>query len=90
LRAAGRNVEIARTANTLDPIGSIVARTEFPAEVVNVRVDAAIEWREIPSKHIEREQLAADDVSGGPDQRGEQIELGGCKRDDFAVSPDGS
>ena len=42
-----------------------------------------------PTKHIKREQLAADDASGGPDERGEQIELDGRERDDFAVSPDG-
>src|SRR5262245_60988375 len=55
-----------------------------------MRVDAAIEWRELTTQYISRERLAADDLSGRLQQNFQQIELDRGQTHRLALTPYGA
>lgn len=46
-----------------------------------MRIDAAVEWREVAPQHHANQVLAADGAAGDAHQRGEQIEFNRCQID---------
>jgi hypothetical protein len=43
-----QGIEVAGSANSFDALSAVIERAELPAEIADVRVDAAVERRKVP------------------------------------------
>jgi hypothetical protein len=78
---------VADAADPDDPLAAVRQRTELAPEVVDVRVDAAVEGREFAAEHALHERLAADRLARARGQRLEQIEFHGRQVEPLGGEP---
>src|SRR5262245_14161630 len=85
-RRLPERVLVPDAAKRLDPVQSIGAGTELAAQVTDMGIDAAIEWRKGSVQDRTHELVASDRASGIAQERLEEIELDGGQFDRFTTA----
>jgi hypothetical protein len=71
----GISIEITDSAYAFNPVSTIWKWANFLAQVANVRIDAAIERREVTTENVTRQLISPNNLTGLAQKHFQQIEL---------------
>src|SRR5262245_55630636 len=72
-------IQVSRPANAFYALAAILKPPDFFAEIADMRVDAAVEWREFTAEDDLNQLFAAQGGTGNLHEASEQIKLDGRK-----------